>query len=288
MRATCSSSFTADDPSNRVGDALWVWMAAPIPVRRHGMGSAGSMEEHAPEPVATIGQSQGKIASRTAQEQGLESVRPTQSTGKAGVKAARHFEPGLFPGDFPTAIRRQAGGRPRGRFECHGHAVAGDGRDHGPGIAQATIGAGRIGSGSKVEPRNGRERFREKLRGPQTIVQDRSGRAPQEFRPAIGEVWDRAGDGEQSAGIDGSAVELAQAHVAVGDQMHFQFGCQPCRSGVGFESDPLWTGAAGMDATSGGADEAGVRLGLDVTFPFLQLAAEPPEPIGEQLIHRMA
>lgn len=74
-------------------------------------------------------------------------LQPT-GVAQAGGKGAIEKESNFFGGEVPTQLSArpidQEGGGEVGAFHGHGHAVAGDGRDHGEGVAEAKT---RVGGG---------------------------------------------------------------------------------------------------------------------------------------------
>ena len=71
----------------------------------------------------------------------MQPAGPSKSPGKCGRIALGDILPHLYPRDRPLAVSKQWVQSQSSRFERHGHAVAGDGRNHRHGIPDANLGA---------------------------------------------------------------------------------------------------------------------------------------------------
>src|ERR1017187_6525686 len=96
-------------------------------------------KRHPPEPVAVRGESDQRILERWRQQELLQPFCPGEPPGKRSAATAGDLRLGFGPGNFPATPRAQRIDGEFRRFEGHGHSVAGDGRDHGDGVADAAI-----------------------------------------------------------------------------------------------------------------------------------------------------
>jgi len=147
--------------------------------------SARLFKRHPPEPVAARGEPDQHILERRRQHEPLQPFGPGEPPGKRGIATAGDLGLGFSPGNFPATPRAQRIDGEFRRFEGHGHSVAGDGRDHGDGVADAAIHARDRPGWPQRKTGDGAKRVFIKFSRSQPLVQRRTRWSAQQFAPVL-------------------------------------------------------------------------------------------------------
>ena len=168
----------------------------------------------------------------------LQTASPLQARGKSLIQREGDGLGAIGPSHLPERPGRERFGREKSPFDRHGHAVAGERRNHGKGVPDANPFLLRRAAGTEGDRGDTGEGVFIPGDPLQSLAEGGARLSPEPGFPPMDEIRNSFPGAKQTADIDPIFLHRTEADITVRSEVHFQIVTQRDIEGVGLEPDP--------------------------------------------------
>lgn len=242
----------------------------------------GGVERAEREEAGAVEEGEAALV-RRAEEERMQRAGGGEAEAETAAEGGVDGAAGVGPRGFAAHVGEDGIEGEFGALEGHGHAVAGERRDHRGGVAEADF-VGERDVRIEIDGGDGAERSGVEAGAGEAVGEGGEMGGFEVGEEESGAVGAEGATLEEAAEVDAAVFDAGEADVGVGAEMDFEVAGEREVERVEFEAEPAGGGAA----AAGGEDAAGGVGGVGAARVGLEDSAGGSEGVGEAVIERVA